>query len=81
MGFGAIDPLRFPPRPRMPWFGKSKKSKSHRPSQQVVSLGIPTHIAAGPLGFGATLDLGTYPDGAICLIEIQQRMELIGLWP
>ena len=80
MGFGDIDPLPFPPRPTMPWFRKSKKSKSHRPSQQGVSLGVPTHIATGPTGFGATLDLGTDSDGKIRLIEVQRSMELIRLW-
>ena len=34
--------------------------KSREPSKQPVSLGIPTRIAARPLGFGATLDLDIY---------------------
>ena len=38
----------------------SKKSKkSLKPSQRHVSLGIPTNIAAGPLGFRAELDTGS----------------------
>ena len=37
-------------------FGKKSK-KSFRPSQRHVSLGIPTNIAIGPLGFRAQLDV------------------------
>ena len=58
--------------PRMSLFKKSKKSKSHRPSQQPASLGIPAHIAAGPLGFGAMLDLNVYPEGGHHSIVIQR---------
>ena len=60
---------------RMPWFKKSKKSKSHRPFQQPTSLGIPAPIAAGPLGFGATLDLNVYPQGRRCSINIRHPAE------
>ena len=60
---------------RMPWFKKSKKSKSHRPFQQPTSLGIPAPIAAGPLGFGATLDLNVYPQGRRCSINIRHPVE------
>lgn len=63
---------------RMPWFKKSRKSR--QPSKQPASLGIPTHIAAGPLGFGATLDLGIYPKGTLHLTEVQQPMGLIWPW-
>ena len=62
----------------MPWLKKSKKSR--QPSQQPASLGIPAHIAAGPLGFGATLDLGIYPAGTLRLIKIKQLMGLIRPW-
>ena len=56
-----------------------KFKKSHQPSQQPASLGIPTHIAAGPLGFGVTLDLDVHPEGALSSIETQQPMGLIWL--
>jgi len=39
------------PRPRMSWFKKSKKS--HQPSRQPETFGIPINIAVGPLGFNA----------------------------
>ena len=80
MRLGVIVPLPCLSRPRMSLFSKSKKSKSHRPSQQPASLGIPAHIAAGPLGFGATLDLNVYPEGELCSIEVQQPVGLIQLW-
>ena len=36
-----------------------KKSKdSRKPSQRLLSLGIPTNVAIGPLGFRAELDIG-----------------------
>lgn len=35
-----------------------KPKKSLKPSQRHLSLGIPTNIAAGPLGFRAELDIG-----------------------
>ena len=38
----------------MPLFKKS--STPLTPSQRIVSLGIPTHIAIRPVGFGADLD-------------------------
>lgn len=59
----------------MPVFKKSKKSG--QPSQQPASLGIPTHIAIGPLGFGVTLDLNVDPEGALRSIEIHQPISLI----
>ena len=65
MGFGAVVSLPRRSRPRMSLLKKSKKSKSHRPSQWPAPLGIPAHIAAGPLGFGATLDLNVYPEGGV----------------
>jgi len=37
-------------------FGKKSK-KSLEPSQRHISLGIPTNIAIGPLGFRAELDV------------------------
>ncbi|KAF9643223.1 hypothetical protein BDM02DRAFT_3192003 [Thelephora ganbajun] len=42
----------------MPWVKKPKKSR--QPSQQPMSLGIPTHIAIGPLGISTDLapDIG-----------------------
>ena len=76
MAFGAVDPSPIS-RTRMSWFKKSKKPKSHQPSQQPASLGVPAHIAAGPLGFGATLDLGVYPEGEFCSIKVQQPVGLI----
>lgn len=65
--------------PMMSWLKNAKKSKFRQPSHQPVSLGIPAHIAAGPLGFGAELDLGIYPEGALRLVETQQQMGLIWL--
>jgi len=44
----------------MPWFKKSKKSR--QPSQQ-LALGIPTHIAVGPLGLNADLDPNAGSEG------------------
>lgn len=38
-------------------FGKKSK-KSPKPSQRLISVGIPTNIAAGPLGFRTDLDPG-----------------------
>lgn len=38
-----------------------KPKKSLKPSQRHISLGIPTNIAVGPLGFQAELDIG--PEG------------------
>ena len=38
-------------------FNKASK-KLHKSSQRHLSLGIPTNIAAGPLGFRAELDIG-----------------------
>jgi len=35
-----------------------KSKKSFKSSQRHISLGIPTNIAAGPLGFRAELDIG-----------------------
>ena len=37
---------------------EKKSKKSHKSAQRHVSLGIPTNIAAGPLGFRAELDIG-----------------------
>ena len=37
-------------------FGKKAK-KTLRPPQQHIAFGIPTNIAAGPLGFRAELDI------------------------
>ena len=62
----------------MPWYKKSKKSR--QPSQQPAALGIPAHIAAGPLGFGANLDLGVYPEGTLFSIEIWRPMALIPMY-
>lgn len=62
----------------MPWFRKPKKSR--QPSQQPGSLGIPTHIAAGPLGFSVVLSADGPLQGTLRLIEIQQPMGLIVLW-
>ena len=78
MQFGAVDLSPYLSSPRMPLFKKSKKPR--QPSQEPVSLGIPTHTAVGPLGFGATLDLNVYPEGVFCSTKIQQPMGLILLW-
>lgn len=43
---------------RLFFFGK-KPERSHRPSQQHISLGIPTNVAVGPVGFKAELDTGS----------------------
>lgn len=51
----------------MSWFEKSKKSR--RPSQQLASLGIPTHIAVGPLGFSAEMGLDIGPEGVFRSVE------------
>ena len=78
MGFGVIDPPPFLSCPKM-W--RSKKSKKPRqPSQEPASLGIPTHIATGVLGFHTTPDLGVRPEGTLRSTEIQGPMELISLW-
>jgi len=37
---------------------KKKSKKLHKSARQHIYLGIPTHIAAGPLGFQAELDIG-----------------------
>ena len=47
------------------------RSKKFQPSKHPASLGIPTSIAAGPLGFRTALDLNT-SEGALLLTEIQQ---------
>jgi hypothetical protein len=65
--FGAVDTWSCPSRARMPLFKKSKKTR--QPSQQLLSLGIPTHIAVGPLGFNADLDLNAGPEGAFRSVE------------
>lgn len=40
-----------------------KTKKSHKPSQQLLALGVPTQIAVGTLGLNADLDLDTDPEG------------------
>lgn len=69
-GVGAVIPsfLTCPRLPRMRHFKKTKKLRQL--SQEPASLGIPTHIATGPLGFNATLDLGFHPQGTLRSIEI-----------
>ena len=53
-GFGAENNFALSVSARMPpWFKKSKKSR--QASQQTAALGIPTHIAVGPLGLSADL--------------------------
>lgn len=52
-----------------------KIKKPRQPSQQPATFGIPTHIAAGPLGFGVTLDLDIHPEGVLFLIEIQRQTD------
>ena len=52
----------------MSLFKKSKKSR--QPSKKPAILGIPAHIAAGPLGFGAELDLGVDPEGVLRSAQI-----------
>jgi len=44
---------------RMNRLFSKKPKKSLKPSQRHASLGIPTNVAAGPLGFRAELDIGT----------------------
>ena len=51
------DPSHF----KMPLFKKSNKSR--QPSQHLASFGIPTHIALGPLGLSADLDLNASAEG------------------
>ena len=53
---------------RMSLFKKLKKSL--QPSKKPAVLGIPTHIAAGPLGFGAELDRGVDPEGVLRSAQI-----------
>ena len=65
------------PRPRMRCLKMFKKSRQR--SQQPASLGIPTYIPAGPLGFDMTLDPDVPPQGALRSIEIQP-MGLIWPW-
>jgi len=42
---------------------RSKKSKKSRQPSQQLALGIPTHIAVGPLGFNADLDPNAGSEG------------------
>ena len=53
--FGLPSTFSLVPTERM--FNKKSK-KSHKSSQRHVSLGIPTNIVVGPLGFRAELDIG-----------------------
>lgn len=57
-----------------------KSKKSHKPSQRRLSLGIPTNIAAGPLGFRTDLDIG--PEGEQPRSDSDQRRQInpIKLW-
>jgi hypothetical protein len=59
--FGAVVTSLYPSRPRMSLFKKHKEPR--QPSNQLVSLGIPTHIAVGPLGLNVDLDLDARPEG------------------
>ena len=63
MGFGAVSPSRRLSHPNMQRFKKSKKPR--QPSQEPAAFGIPIHIAIGPVGFGATLDLEDSPEGVL----------------
>jgi len=47
-----------PPRPRMKYPFDKKPKTSLKSSHQALFLGIPTNIAAGPLGFRAEFDIG-----------------------
>lgn len=63
VGFGFVGPShRFSflsiSKPKMNNLFDKKFKKSSKYSQQAVFLGIPTNIAAGPLGFRADLDIG-----------------------
>jgi len=55
-----------------------KSKKSLDPSQRYVSLGIPTNIAVGPLGFQA--ELGIDHESEQVPIAIWEQIELILLW-
>lgn len=77
MRFGAGLLTALDPSSQMSLLKRLKKSR--QPSQQPASLGIPTHVAVGPLGFGAKLDPGTSPDGVLCSTKIQQPIALTGL--
>ena len=57
-------------------FGKRPK-KSLKPSQHIF-LGIPTNIAAGPLGFQVELDIGPKGEKG-CLDHNWERIDLIRL--
>ena len=64
VGFGIVGPpLWFfplcPPRTRMDRLFNRKPKKSLKSPQRHITLGIPTNIAAGPLGFRADLDAGS----------------------
>ena len=48
-------------RTKMNYLLNKKSKKSLKYSQRDIFLGIPTNIAAGPLGFRAELDIG--PNG------------------
>ena len=50
--------LPFAPRSQMKDLFNKKPKKSLKSPQRHISLGIPTNIAAGPLGFRAELDIG-----------------------
>ena len=59
-GFGVVGPLLWSPLPSKNTMSRSfdkKPKKSLKPSQRHVSMGIPTNIAVGPLGFQAELDI------------------------
>lgn len=56
--------LPFTPRARTDRMFNKKSKKLHKSSQRHVSLGIPTNIAVGSLGFRAELDIG--PNGQRC---------------
>ena len=49
--------------------------KSPKPSQRYLSLGIPTGIAAGPLGFKAELGIG--PKGEQIAYRDYEQTDLI----
>ena len=56
-GFGVVGPDPHLWSSQMDRLFNKKSKKLLKPSQRHASLGIPTNIAAGPLGFRAELDI------------------------
>lgn len=60
---------------KMSFFKKNKKFR--QPSRQAASLGIPTHIALGPLGIGVDLDPESGSEGSFRSVKSANRWGVI----